>query len=306
MTTDDTAELAGASIAAHTKSTRLRRRAVAKAITYAFLTLWAAAFLLPLYVMLVTSFKSMDEIRGGSMLALPQVFDPSPWVIAWSSACTGIECGGVRVGFWNSVVTVVPAVAGTLALGLVSGYGFALSRLALRKVVFIALMFGTFLPWQFFVFPLGRIYSAVGIYGSLWAIWITHIFFCMPITALLFKNYFESLPAEIIKAARVDGAGFLQLLWYVLLPMSGPIAAVAAILNVTLIWNNFLVGLVFGGREWFPMTVQLNNIVNSQLGEKAYNVNMAATILTAAVPLAIYFFSGRWFIRGISAGAVKG
>lgn len=283
-----------------------RRRGLIKAIAYVFLTLWALAFAMPLYVMLVTSFKSMGEIREGSLLALPVTFDPSPWITAWSSACAGMECLGVSAGFWNSVLIVVPAVCGTVALGMLSGYGFALWNLKLSKIVFQTLIFGAFLPYQFFIFPLGRVYSFFGLYGTIWAVWLTHIFFSLPITSLLFRNYFLSLPSEIIKAARIDGAGFFGTLWHVLVPMSGPIIAVSAILNTTLIWNDFLVGIVFGGREFFPMTVQLNNIVNSQFGEKAYNVNMAATILTAAVPLAVYFISGRWFVRGIAAGAVKG
>lgn len=282
------------------------RRAIVKGVAYVFLTAWAIAFALPLYVMLITSFKSMDEIRDGSLLNLPLAFDPSPWIEAWSGACAGIVCSGVSVGFWNSVLIVVPAVCATVALGLITGYGFALWKLKFSKLVYLTLIFGAFLPYQFFIFPLGRVYSFFGLYGSIWAVWLTHVFFSLPITSMLFRNYFLSLPGEIIKAARVDGAGFFRMLGYILIPMSGPIIAVSAILNTTLIWNDFLVGLVFGGRDFFPMTVQLNNIVNTQFGDKAYNVNMAATILTAAVPLAVYFVSGRWFVRGIAAGAVKG
>lgn len=287
---------------------RPRRRPIsfARLPVYLFLIAAAMIVLLPLYVMIITSLKGMDEIRSGALLALPKGIDLTAWFKAWSSACTGMQCEGVSVGFLNSVRIVVPSVAGSIAFGLIAGYAFALTRIRLGVAVFGILIFAAFLPWQIFVFPLGRIYALLGLYGSIWAVWITHVFFTLPISTLLFRNYFQSLPEEIIKAARVDGAGFAQMLWYVLLPMSGPMIAVAAILLTTLIWNDFLVGVVFGGREYFPMTVQLNNIVNSPFGEKEYNVNMAATLLTAAVPLMVYFFSGRWFVRGIAAGALKG
>ena len=278
----------------------------ARIFCYAFLVLASLVVLLPLYVMIVTSLKTMDEIRAGSLLALPDAIDFTSWTKAWAHACTGMQCEGVSVGFFNSIKIVIPAVVVSIAFGIVSGYAFALTKIRLGGVVFAILLFGTFLPWQIFVFPLGRIYAAIGLYGTIWSVWITHVFFTTPIATLLFRNYFRALPEEIIKAARVDGASFMQLLWYVLLPMSGPMIAVAAILITTIIWNDFIVGVVFGGRNFFPMTVQLNNIVNSQFGEKEYNVNMAATLLTAAVPLFVYFLSGRWFVRGIAAGAIKG
>jgi glucose/mannose transport system permease protein len=123
---------------------------------------------------------------------------------------------------------------------------------------------------------------------------------------LIFRNHFAALPEELFKAARVDGAGFWRIFGVIMLPMALPIIVVAVILQVTGIWNDFIFGLVFAGRENLPMTVQLNNIVNSTQGEREYNVEMAATLLTAIVPLVVYFVSGRWFVRGIAAGAVKG
>ena len=146
----------------------------------------------------------------------------------------------------------------------------------------------------------------MGIYGTLTGLVIVHSIFGMPIITLLFRNYFTSLPEELFKAARVDGAGFWGIFFRVFLPMSVPIFTVAVILQVTGIWNDFLFGVVFTGPEAYPMTVQLNSIVNSVQGVKEYNVNMAATILTALVPLSIYFVSGKLFVRGIAAGAVKG
>ncbi|MEO9167018.1 MAG: carbohydrate ABC transporter permease, partial [Aestuariivirga sp.] len=148
--------------------------------------------------------------------------------------------------------------------------------------------------------------SHLGIYSTLPAVILVHTIFGLPILTLLFRNYFSSLPQELFKAARVDGAGYWRIFFQVFAPMSVPIFVVAVILQVTGIWNDFLFGVIFAGTRNFPMTVQLNNIVNSMEGVKEYNVDMAATILTGLVPLSIYFFSGKYFVRGIAAGAVKG
>jgi glucose/mannose transport system permease protein len=145
-----------------------------------------------------------------------------------------------------------------------------------------------------------------GVYNSLLCIVIVHVIFGLPTMTLLFRNYYAGLPVELFKAARIDGGGFWTIFLRVLLPMSTPMIVVAAILQVTGIWNDFIFGLTFAGRENLPMTVQLNNIVHSTQGERAYNVDMAATMLAAMVPLVVYFVSGRWFVRGIAAGAVKG
>jgi glucose/mannose transport system permease protein len=273
---------------------------------YAFLGVVALFFLLPLYVMLVTSFKSMDEIRLGLIFSLPQQFTIDAWVKAWTSACTGLECTGLRVGFGNSVKILVPSVVVSILLGAVNGYALSFWKVKGANVLFACLLLGSFIPYQVFIYPLVRVYAQTGIYGSLAGIVLTHVIFGMPVMTLLFRNYYSGLPVELFKAARIDGAGFWKIFIAIILPMSAPIAIVAVIMQVTAIWNDFLLGLVFAGRENLPMTVQLNNIVNTTTGERAYNVNMAATVLTSLVPLAVYLLSGRWFVRGIASGAVKG
>ncbi len=274
--------------------------------TYLFLVSAAAFFLLPLYVMLVTSFKTMAEVRESSIFALPLMPTIEPWVVAWSSACTGLECSGLKVGFWNSVQIVVPSVIFSIALGAINGYALAFWRSRFANILFGVLMIGVFVPYQVIMYPLVRMLSTVGLFGSLPAIVVIHGIFGMPIMTLLFRNYYAAIPQELFKAARIDGGGFWRIFWELMLPMSTPILIVATIMQVTGIWNDYLLGLVFGGTNFSPMTVQLNNIVNSTFGERAYNVNMAATILTSAVPLLIYLVSGRWFVRGIASGAVKG
>ena len=275
-------------------------------ILYGTLILVAVYYAIPLYVMIVTSLKGMPEIRLGNIFSPPMEITFAPWVKAWSEACTGLTCEGLSVGFWNSVRITVPSVIISIAIASVNGYALANWRFKGADVFFTILIFGAFVPYQVMLYPIVIMLREIGLYGDLAGLVIVHSIFGMPILTLLFRNYFTSLPEELFKAARVDGAGFWGIYFRVMLPMSIPIFTVAVILQVTGIWNDFLFGVVYTGPEAYPMTVALNNIVNSTQGVVEYNVNMAATILTGLVPLTIYFVSGRLFVRGIAAGAVKG
>ena len=263
-------------------------------------------YAVPLYVMVMTSLKGMPEIRMGNIFSPPMEITFEPWVKAWAEACTGLKCQGLSSGFWNSVIITVPSVIISIAIASVNGYALANWRFRGANIFFTILIFGAFIPYQVMIYPIVIMLREMGIYGTLTGLVIVHTIFGMPILTLLFRNYFSSLPEELFKAARVDGAGFWSILFRVMLPMSIPIFTVAAILQITGIWNDFLFGVVFTGPEAYPMTAQLNSIVNSTTGVREYNVNMAATILTALVPLSIYFISGKLFVRGIAAGAVKG
>lgn len=285
---------------------RRSRFTPARVGVYAFLLTAALFFLLPLYVMLVTSVKPMSEIRLGHLLALPVHFTLEPWSTAWQSACTGLDCNGIRVGFWNSVRIVVPGTILSIFVGAVNGYALSFWRPRGAGVLFAILLVGAFIPVQVMVYPLVRVLASVHLFSSLPGIVVIHTIFGMPVMTLLFRNYYASIPLELFKAARIDGGGFWRIFLQLMLPMSVPIIVVAIIMQVTGIWNDFILGLVFAGTKNLPMTVQLNNIINTTTGERLYNVNMAATILTSMVPLAIYFISGRWFVRGIASGAVKG
>ena len=294
-------------MSAHIEPSGLKpqRLTLSRFLVYATLAVAACTFLVPLYVMIVTSLKPMSEIRLGNILALPAAPSVDAWVAAWTSACTGLTCNGIRVGFWNSALILVPSVVASIAVGAINGYALAFWRLPGAGLLFAALLVGAFIPYPVFVYPLVRIFAWLGIYGTLPGIVLIHTIFGLPVMTILFRNYYASLPLELFKAARIDGAGFVRVFVSIMLPMSIPILVVAVILQVTGIWNDFLLGLIFAGRENMPMTVQLNNIVNSTQGERNYNVEMAATMLTALVPLAVYFVSGKWFVRGIAAGAVK-
>ncbi len=283
-----------------------RRLSARNIMIYGTLAVVALYYLLPLYVMIVTSLKGMPEIRVGNIFAPPLEITFAPWVKAWAEACTGLNCDGLSRGFWNSVRITVPSVFLSIAIASVNGYALANWRFRGANVFFTILIFGAFIPYQVMLYPIVILLREIGLYGSLAGLVIVHSIFGMPILTLLFRNYFTSLPEELFKAARVDGARFWGIYLRIMLPMSLPIFVVAMILQVTGIWNDFLFGVVYTKPDLYPMTVQLNNIVNSVQGVKEYNVNMAATILTGLVPLAIYFVSGKLFVRGIAAGAVKG
>ena len=279
----------------------------ANIIVYGTLFVVAIYYALPLYVMIVTSLKGMPEIRMGNIFAPPMEVTFQPWVKAWQEACTGINCDGLSRGFWNSVRILIPSVIISVVVASVTGYALSMWKFKGSEVFFTILMIGAFVPYQVMLYPIVIMLREAGLYGSLSGLVLVHLAFGMPINTLLFRNYFASIPEELFKAARVDGAGFWAIFVKIIMPMSLPIFVVSVIIQVTGIWNDFLFGVTYiSSPDRYPMTVQLNNIVNSVQGVKEYNVNMAATLLTGLVPLIIYFASGKLFVRGIAAGAVKG
>lgn len=273
---------------------------------YAALLVLAIVFASPLLIVLSTSLKSMAEIRAGSLFALPHSPTFAAWGKAWSTACTGLDCTGMRFGFVNSVKIAVPSALLAVMVGAVNGFALAHGRIKGARLIVLLMLLGAFVPYQVILYPLVKIFSALGLFETLPGIIIIHVIFGIPICTLLFRNYYAALPPEIMRAARVDGAGFWRTFGEVVLPLSKNMIMVGLILQLTGIWNDYLIGLIFAGSGNLPMTVQLNNIINTGTGTVEYNVSMAATIITALPPLLVYFLSGRYFVRGIAAGAVKG
>src|SRR5487761_2262691 len=248
--------------------------------------------------MVITSLKPMSEILTGNVLSLPQHPTIQPWIDAWLHACTGRDCTGLHPGFFNSVKITLPAVIVSIGIASLTGYALSFWSYKGANVLFGLLVFGAFVPYQVVVYPIILGLRTVHLFSTLPGIIIVHTIFGMPVLVLLFRNFYASIPIELFKASRVDGATFWQTFFYIMLPMSLPITTVALILQVTGIWNDFLFGVIYAGRDNWPMTVQLQNMVHTTQGVPAYNINMAATIITAADPLVIYFVSGRWFVRG--------
>jgi glucose/mannose transport system permease protein len=270
------------------------------------LGLFAAFFLTPLYVMVATSLKSMEEIRNGTLLSFPA--DPSlaAWVKAWSEACTGTDCGGLKPFFMNSVMMVVPAVATSTLIGAINGYVLSKWRFRGSEVMFAMILFGVFMPMQVVLLPMSQVLGWLGLASSVWGLILVHVIAGIPSTTLFFRNYYVGLPDELIKAAMLDGASFWQIFRRIVLPLSTPILVVTLIWQFTNIWNDFLYGVVFSGADSKPITVGLNNLANTSSSVKEYNVDMAAAMIAALPTLLVYVLAGKYFVRGLTAGAVKG
>jgi glucose/mannose transport system permease protein len=279
---------------------------VTRVVIYGLLLLFALIFLLPLFVMLITSFKTLDEIRDGNMMALPQNPTIQPWISAWGSACIGLTCNGIKGYFGNSIEMVVPAVAVSTMLGAINGYILTKWRFAGHKVIFALMLFACFIPFQAVLIPVARVLGLVGLGNSIVGLILVHVVYGLGFTTLFFRNYYEAFPTELVRAAQIDGAGFFQIFRRILLPASGPIIIVTVIFQFTNIWNDFLFGSSFASGDGVPMTVALNNLVNTSTGVREYNVDMAAAMIAALPTLLVYVVAGRYFVRGLMAGAVKG
>ncbi len=277
-----------------------------RALIYTALLIFAFYYLLPLYVMLVNSFKPLDEIRQGGMLNLPQQWTIEPWLSAWSTAQIGVQPTGLKPFFINSILMVVPAVSISTIVGALNGYVLTKWQFRGSNIFFGLLLLSCFIPFQIVLIPMARVLGFLGIAGTIWGLILVHVVYGIGFTTLYFRNYYEAFPTELVRAAQIDGASFFQIFWRILLPSSGPIIVVSVIWQFTNIWNDFLFGASFSGANSTPMTVALNNLVSSSTGVKEYNVHFAGAILAALPTLIVYIVSGRYFVRGLMSGAVKG
>ena len=273
---------------------------------YAVLLFLALLFVLPLYVMLVNSVKPLDEIRSGDLMALPKAISLQPWAQAWSLAQVGVDPVGLKPYFINSFLMVVPAVAISAVFGAFNGYILTQFKMKGSSLIFAGLLFSMFIPFQIVLIPMARTLGLFGLAGTVPGLILVHVIYGIGFTTLFFRNYYSAFPAELVRSARMDGAGFFRLFWRILLPNSGPILVVAVIWQFTNIWNDFLFGVSFSDYKSFPVTVALNNLVNSSTGVKEYNVHFAAAFIAAAPTLLVYILSGKYFVRGLMAGSVKG
>jgi len=284
----------------------MNRIDVHRMILWTLLAVFALWFLAPLYVMVVTSLKDTEQIRQGHLLSIPTQVTFDAWSKAWSSACTGIQCEGLRPFFWNSVLMVVPAVAVSTFLGAVNGYVLSKWRFKGSDTLFAFMLFGVFMPMQVVLLPMSQVLGWLGIASSIGGLILVHVIAGIPSTTLFFRNYYVGLPDELIKAAQLDGATFWQIFWRIVVPLSTPIVVVTLIWQFTNIWNDFLYGVVFSGADSKPITVGLNNLANTSSTVKEYNVDMAAALIAALPTLLVYVVAGKFFVRGLTAGAVKG
>lgn len=279
---------------------------IGRVMIYLILLFFALIYLAPLYVMFTTSLKDIEEIRSGNLMALPVNPTFYAWTKAWSSACTGSECEGLAPYFWNSVRIVFPAVIISTIIGAFNGYSLAKWRFKGSELLFGALLFGCFIPFQVILLPMAKLLGSLGLANTVTGLVLVHVIYGVAFTTLFFRNYYVGIPTELVKAAKLDGAGFFNIFRHIFLPLSTPIFVVTIIWQFTQIWNDFLFGVVYSGSGTQPITVALNNLVNTSVGGKEYNVDMAAAIIAALPTLVVYVIAGKYFIRGLTAGAVKG
>jgi glucose/mannose transport system permease protein len=270
-------------------SGRLTRRFV-----YTILILFAIYYLVPLYVMVVNSLKTLDEIQGGGILAPPIHPTIAPWIEAWTTAQIGVNATGLRPYFINSVEIVVPAVAISTLMGVFNGYILTKWRFPGDNFFFGMILLACFIPYQMVLIPMARTLGFIGLQGTIAGLIMVHVIYGLGFTTLFFRNYYEAFPNELIRSALIDGAGFFRILWRILLP------------KFTNIWNDFLFGVTFGGFNSMPLMMALNNLVNTSTSVKEYNTDFAGAMLAALPTLVVYVVSGRYFVRGLMAGAVKG
>jgi glucose/mannose transport system permease protein len=293
-------------MAVASSDTAIRTSRITRAFIYLFLLLFALFYLLPFGIMLVNSLKPLSEITGGNMIALPQDWTIAPWLSAWSTAQIGVEPTGLRPYFINSLVMAIPAVVLSTVVGALNGYVLTKWQFRGSTIIFGLLLFSCFIPFQIVLIPMAVVLGKLGLAGSVPGLVLVHVVYGIGFTTLYFRNYYAAFPTELVRAAQIDGAGFLQIFWRIMLPSSGPIIAVSFIWQFTNIWNDFLFGASFASGGSAPMTVALNNLVNSSTGVREYNVHFAGAIMAAAPTLLVYIVAGRYFVRGLMAGSVKG
>lgn len=271
--------------------TTVRMQVVKGVLLVAFLVI----FLIPVYVLLVTSFKPLSEADPTGAWRLPEIWSVEAWVAVGEALAPGL---------WNSVRLVVPGAIISAILGSLNGYVLSKWRFPYADLVFTLFLFGMFIPYQAVMIPLVQLMTSVNLIGSVTGLMLAHVVYGIPICTLIFRNYFASMPDELVEAARTDGAGMFGTYLYVMVPNAAPAFAVVLIWQFTSMWNDFLFAVFLTTPENWPVTVLLNNLAGSMV--QPYSQQMAGAILASLPTLVVYLLLGRFFMRGLMAGALKG
>lgn len=270
-------------------------RTVWRWVIYTLLVVLAGMFLVPVYMVLVTSFKSIDQVSLTTMWEFPRAFTLDSFAEAYEKLSPNLI---------NSFVLVIPGTILSAVFGSINGYVLSKWKFPGSNLVFTLMLFGMFIPYQAILIPLVQFLRTIGLYGNLWGLILVHVVYGIPITTLIFRNYYTEVPTDLLEAGAIDGAGFFDLYRYVLLPISAPGFVVVIIWQFTQLWNEFLFAVTIVGQDSQPVTVALQNLSGSQIVE--WNVQMAGAFLAAIPTLIVYIVLGRYFIRGLLAGSVKG
>jgi len=268
---------------------------VRKILKYITLIAISLFFLTPVYVMIITSLKPLDEVSLAEMWTLPSTLDVSSYQAAFSE---------LAPNFLNSLYLVIPATLLSAILGAMNGYVLSKWKFRGSEVIFTMILFGMFIPYQSILIPLIQFLNSVNLYNSIVGLIFTHVVYGLPITTLMFRNFYANIPDTMIEAAKVDGANFIGIFRRIILPLSITGFVVVAIWQFTNIWNEFLFAVTITNNDAQPIMVALQNLSGSQIVQ--WNVQMAGALLAALPTLLVYIFLGKYFVRGLLAGSVKG
>lgn len=282
-----------------------RRFLVGRVAIYGILFVFSLVYVIPLLVVIANSFRSLDEIAQNGLIAIPKSFRLSAWPEAWSTYCIGGTCEGMSRYFWNSVQMVVPATIISTALGAVNGYVLSKWRFRGSEVLFNCMLLGVFMPGQLALLPWAFVLGKIGLANSVMGLTLVHCVQGLSFTTLFCRNYYVNIPDDLIKAARIDGAGFWRIFRRIVLPLSPPILIVTVIWQFTGIWNEYLFGVVLNSGQKQPITAALVALSTNGTNVRVYDVMSAAVLIGALPPLLVYFFGGKYFVRGLTAGAIK-
>ena len=281
------------------------RRNSAKFIVYALLGLFALCYVLPLCIVVLNSFRDLSDITRNGLIGLPHSFSLNYWSLAWNKFCVGGTCEGIAPFFFNSVAMVVPATIISTAMGSINGYVLSKWRFPGSEVLFGLMTLGVFMPGQMVLLPWARVLGWLGLTNSTAGLVLIHCVQGLSFTTLFCRNYYVNIPDDLIKAARIDGAGFWRIFRKIILPLSPPILIVTVIWQFTNIWNEFLFAVIFSSGTHQPITAALIALSAGGTAVHQYNVESAAVLIAALPPLLIYLFGGRYFLRGLTQGALK-
>lgn len=281
------------------------RRGGSKALVYVVLAIFAGYYLLPLVVIIINSFRELEDIAADGLIALPKTFSLEYWPSAWSTFCVAGTCKGIAPNFWNSLYMTIPATIISTALGAINGYILSKWRFRGSGFIFGFITIGVFLPAQMVLLPWAFVLGKLHLTNTVWGLIFVHTIQGLSFTTLFCRNYYISIPDDLIKAARIDGAGFWRIFYRIILPLSPPILIVTVVWQFTGIWNEFLFGVVFSSGTQQPITSALIALTTAGTSVHQYNVEAAAVLIAAMPPLLIYFFGGRYFVRGLTQGAIK-
>jgi glucose/mannose transport system permease protein len=281
------------------------RRNSAKLIVYALLGLFALCYMLPLCIVVLNSFRDLSDITRNGLIGLPHSFSLNYWSLAWNKFCVGGTCEGIAPFFFNSVAMVVPATIISTAMGSINGYVLSKWRFPGSELLFGLMTLGVFMPGQMVLLPWARVLGWLGLTNSTAGLVLIHCVQGLSFTTLFCRNYYVNIPDDLIKAARIDGAGFWRIFRKIILPLSPPILIVTVIWQFTNIWNEFLFAVIFSSGTHQPITAALIALSAGGTAVHQYNVESAAVLIAALPPLLIYLFGGRYFLRGLTQGALK-